>query len=229
MENPDKRPLPPGWITQFDNNYRTWFYVNTNAQPPVTTWEHPANSAPPPPNQYAPPSGPPPPQGPSPMQSPPPPDNRGPYSPGPQGYGYNNPQGGYGGYGGYPGYQQQSPPPGPYGGYGSPPPQQGPGYGYGGPPPPQHQQSGGKGLLGGLFGGNKHGQQQYPPQQVAYAQEPKKSSGPGMGTMLAVGGAGLLGGALIGDAIADHQADEEREAYMAGYEDGQDGDFGGDW
>ncbi|KZT62138.1 hypothetical protein CALCODRAFT_278193 [Calocera cornea HHB12733] len=33
-DNPDKRPLPPGWVTQYDPNYKTWFYVNTRAEPP---------------------------------------------------------------------------------------------------------------------------------------------------------------------------------------------------
>ncbi|CCA66974.1 hypothetical protein PIIN_00811 [Serendipita indica DSM 11827] len=46
-ENPDKRPLPPGWITQFDKNYNTWYYVNTAEHPPRTVWEHPAGPAPP--------------------------------------------------------------------------------------------------------------------------------------------------------------------------------------
>ncbi|KAK0467803.1 uncharacterized protein EV420DRAFT_1501352, partial [Desarmillaria tabescens] len=104
------------------------FYVNTHAQPPVTTWNHPLGPPPaagPPPSQYGPPAG------------PPPPDNRGYNQPPPQqGYGgYGNPQGQYGGYN--PGYPQQ---PQGYGGY----PQQPQGYGgypqdgYG-----QQQQSGG--------------------------------------------------------------------------------------
>ncbi|KAF8075898.1 hypothetical protein FPV67DRAFT_388427 [Lyophyllum atratum] len=60
--NPDTRQLPSGWITQFDANYKAWFYVNTQANPPVTTWTHPLGPPPPPPpTQYAPPSGPPPP------------------------------------------------------------------------------------------------------------------------------------------------------------------------
>ncbi|KAG9020414.1 hypothetical protein FS842_007342, partial [Serendipita sp. 407] len=44
-ENPDKRPLPTGWIMQFDKTHDAWFYVNTVAHPPTTTWEHPAANA----------------------------------------------------------------------------------------------------------------------------------------------------------------------------------------
>ncbi|KAF7301170.1 WW domain-containing protein [Mycena indigotica] len=47
--NPDARPLPSGWITQFDPNYNAWFYVNTLASPPITTWTHPLGAPPPPP------------------------------------------------------------------------------------------------------------------------------------------------------------------------------------
>ncbi|KAF7354751.1 TOX high mobility group box family member 4 [Mycena sanguinolenta] len=57
--NPDTRPLPPGWITQFDPDYNTWFYVNTQAQPPTPTWNHPLDS-PAPTTVYSPPQGPPP-------------------------------------------------------------------------------------------------------------------------------------------------------------------------
>lgn len=112
------------------------FYVNTQANPPQTTWSHPAGAAPQPPH-FSPPSGPPPPgQG-----GPPGYDNRGspfggpPQIPQPFGSGpptpYNNgPPTPYGGGGGYqPGYNQ-SPPPQQYGGYGQPPPQQYGGGGY---------------------------------------------------------------------------------------------------
>ncbi|WOO82634.1 uncharacterized protein LOC62_04G006116 [Vanrija pseudolonga] len=34
-------PLPAGWIKQFDENYKAWFYVNTNTNPPTTQWEAP--------------------------------------------------------------------------------------------------------------------------------------------------------------------------------------------
>lgn len=68
------------------------------------------------------------------------------------------------------------------------------------------------GLLGGLFGkhnntGNQGGYQQGPPPQtVIYQQapaQPQRSGGMGMGGMLAAGGAGLLGGMLIEDALDD--------------------------
>ncbi|KAF8239482.1 hypothetical protein L208DRAFT_1385923 [Tricholoma matsutake] len=50
--NPDTRPLPEGWIQQYDQNYNTWFYVQTNAKPPITRWTHPLGPVP----QYTPPS-----------------------------------------------------------------------------------------------------------------------------------------------------------------------------
>ncbi|KIK07628.1 hypothetical protein K443DRAFT_167685 [Laccaria amethystina LaAM-08-1] len=115
QRNPDTRQLPPGWTSQYDSNYKAWFYVNTRADPPVTTWVHPLGAAPPPgppPAPYSPPAG------------PPPPTNAG-YNQGGggQGYGYSNPQGGYSpGYGGggnnYP--QQQQPPYNRYDGGSSP-------------------------------------------------------------------------------------------------------------
>ncbi|KAG8914770.1 hypothetical protein FRC00_010962 [Tulasnella sp. 408] len=83
--NPDSRPLPAGWIEQYDKNYDTWFYVNTAANPPVTTWEHPAKNA------EMPPSGPPP---------GPPQDSQGGYN-----QGYN--QGGYNQGSSYPAQQPQ--------------------------------------------------------------------------------------------------------------------------
>ncbi|KDN50707.1 hypothetical protein RSAG8_01205, partial [Rhizoctonia solani AG-8 WAC10335] len=41
--NPDSRPLPPGFVTQFDTSYNTWFYINTQANPPRSQWLHPAD------------------------------------------------------------------------------------------------------------------------------------------------------------------------------------------
>lgn len=102
--------------------------------------------------------------------------------------GYGAPAQGYGGYG---------PPPGNYGGY---PGQQGyypqqPGYGgY----PPQH---------GGFGGFGGHGSQ----------GRPHKSGGMGMGAMAggaALGvGAGLVGGALVADAINDHDQDVYQQGF----------------
>ncbi|PHH83893.1 hypothetical protein CDD83_2848 [Cordyceps sp. RAO-2017] len=58
--------------------------------------------------------------------------------------------------------------------------------------------------------------------------------GGGMGMGLAGGalglGAGMLGGAALASAVHEHHEHEEREeqeAYMDGYQDGQDNDFGG--
>ncbi|KIK45292.1 hypothetical protein CY34DRAFT_10483 [Suillus luteus UH-Slu-Lm8-n1] len=100
--NPDSRPLPRGWLAQYNWEYKAWFYVNEMEQPPRSSWEHPLG-----PPQYTPPPG-------------PPPVNRdfdrspynGGYNQGPApggyapsyggGYGGNAPPGGYGGYQGYP-------------------------------------------------------------------------------------------------------------------------------
>ncbi|CAE6442537.1 unnamed protein product [Rhizoctonia solani] len=41
--NPDQRQLPPGFVTQFDTTYNTWFYINTLASPPRSQWLHPAD------------------------------------------------------------------------------------------------------------------------------------------------------------------------------------------
>ncbi|KAH0839548.1 hypothetical protein J3R83DRAFT_434 [Lanmaoa asiatica] len=85
------------------------------------------------------------------------------------------------GYGGYPGHQHS---------YG-PPPQ---GY-YNGPP-------------GGHIGGPHHA----PRQRVVYVEEERKhhKKGPGLGTAVAAGGAGLLGGMLLENAIESHN-DYERD------------------
>merc|ERR1712096_412765 len=40
-KNEDTRPLPDGWVKQFDNNYKQHFYVDTRANPPRSTWIHP--------------------------------------------------------------------------------------------------------------------------------------------------------------------------------------------
>ncbi|KAJ7638369.1 hypothetical protein FB45DRAFT_902627 [Roridomyces roridus] len=193
--NPDTRPLPPGWITEFDRNYNAWFYVNTTAQPPVTTWVHPG-AAPPP---FSPPAGPPPgnqspypPQGspypqqgsPYPQQgSPYPPQQGSPYPPGGRTSPYppnNSPYPAQGGYN--PGYQQ-GPPPVQYNSY----PQQA---------PPQE----GKGaqaeahaaladdLPTGFLGNMLHHSSSSSPQPVYVQQQaPPKKSGLGIGSMVAIG------------------------------------------
>lgn len=118
---------------------------------------------------------------------------------------------GYGGYSPQPQHNYySSPPPQQYGGY----PQQGPpvGGGYGGYPPQGYGQPG-YGAPGGYYGGGG-----YP--QGGYQQQPagrKPGMGGAMGMGLAGGalglGAGMLGGALIADAVHDHDQNE----YMQGY------------
>ncbi|EPT03166.1 hypothetical protein FOMPIDRAFT_1035543 [Fomitopsis schrenkii] len=200
-ENPDRRPLPPGWIAQWDSNYNAWFYVNTQDNPPRSSWVHPLGppGSPTPQSSYAPPPG------------PPPPNSRGAYSPG---YG-GSPAPGPQRYDGYastpsPGYGGPSP------GYGGPPPSN---YatrpGYGGPSQPQRDDR-------GWFGSSSAPQQQ----PVVVQQAPAKKSGPGIGTALAIGGAGLLGGAVLEDLWQDHDENEREE----GFQDAmamQDGGYGG--
>ncbi|KAI9448513.1 hypothetical protein H4582DRAFT_1901106 [Lactarius indigo] len=160
--NPDRRQLPDGWITRWDDKY----YVDTRAQPPRSSWAHPlgaAPSSPQPSTTYAPPSNPPP--------------NRaynssGPSFPGqyvgPQQYNQTSP------YPSGPGYQVgqpdqrnfQSVPPQPQGGY--PPPQ---GYGY-----PAQQ------------GWPQGGWQQ---QQPVYAQPQQQPARGGRGGGMGMGGLAL--------------------------------------
>ncbi|SCV71447.1 BQ2448_3035 [Microbotryum intermedium] len=41
----DPRLLPPGWMTHpVKTIHRTWFYINTNVDPPASAWEHPADT-----------------------------------------------------------------------------------------------------------------------------------------------------------------------------------------
>ncbi|KAF8211664.1 hypothetical protein K438DRAFT_1807687 [Mycena galopus ATCC 62051] len=191
--NPDTRQLPPGWITQFDGNYNAWFYVNTQVQPPVTTWVHPLGATPSPGAYGAP-------QGsekdyfptPQPTGSPYPAAAANPYPP-QQGGGYDSGSG-------YP----QAPQPGQYSPQYSPqpPPQQYPN------PPPQED----KGLLSGLFGGSSQQQPVYGQGQPMYGQgqpmyamsePPPKKHGIGMGTV-ALGAGSLLGGVLLAEAFEGH-------------------------
>ncbi|KAF8525182.1 hypothetical protein BU17DRAFT_84102 [Hysterangium stoloniferum] len=41
----DSRPLPDGWMRQFDSNSNAWFYVDTRASPPRSIWLHPLDDA----------------------------------------------------------------------------------------------------------------------------------------------------------------------------------------
>jgi hypothetical protein len=36
------RPIPDGWVAQFSQEYQTFFYVNTRARPPMSSWVHPS-------------------------------------------------------------------------------------------------------------------------------------------------------------------------------------------
>ncbi|KAJ6516428.1 hypothetical protein C8R45DRAFT_244664 [Mycena sanguinolenta] len=204
--NPDTRQLPPGWITQFDANYNAWFYVNTFVQPPVTTWTHPLGAPPSPAPSYGPPQGPPPGQGPPQQQGSPYPGGASPYpgqaSPYPGSASpYPQQQGGYG-----------QPPPGQYSPYGQPPPQQ-----YQNPPP---QDQGGRGPLSGLFGGSSQQQQQ---PVYGAAQPPPQKQGMGLGTGLALGAGGLLGGVLLAEAFDGHDGGDGGGFF--GGDDGGDGIF----
>ncbi|CAN6675023.1 WW domain-containing protein Wwm1p [Trichomonascus vanleenenianus] len=114
MSAPTPPQVPEGWIAKFDQNYRTFYYVNLATG--KSTWDRPAMAG-------APPQGPPPPPQ-VPQQ------DRG------YGGGYGQPPPAYGGYPpqqpGYGGY-----PPQPQGAYGYPP--QGYGYPQQVPTPPQPQ------------------------------------------------------------------------------------------
>ncbi|KIO32658.1 hypothetical protein M407DRAFT_241345 [Tulasnella calospora MUT 4182] len=37
----DNRPLPEGWTRQWDANYKQYFFVDTKANPPRSSWVHP--------------------------------------------------------------------------------------------------------------------------------------------------------------------------------------------
>ncbi|RIA87664.1 hypothetical protein C1645_807183 [Glomus cerebriforme] len=41
------RPLPPGWVSQWEPNVRRYFYVDTTKNPPVITWDDPRDLPPP--------------------------------------------------------------------------------------------------------------------------------------------------------------------------------------
>ncbi|CAE7175903.1 unnamed protein product [Rhizoctonia solani] len=168
------------------------------------------------------------------------PPNNSPYPPGPGQSPYPPSNGPYGGTPDNRGWGNSPNPPGQYGGGGSW--NQGGGWGqgspYGGTPPPQQSTkgSGAGGFLGKLLGGSKHGSSSggygggygggpsygggYGGGYAQQQQPPKKSGGMGAGGMLLAGGAGLVGGALLADAIIDHDQDEYAEGYAAGMDDG---------
>ncbi|KAG8949655.1 hypothetical protein FRC04_008401 [Tulasnella sp. 424] len=41
IPNQVDRPLPTGWIRQWDTTHQSYFYVDTRINPPHTTWHHP--------------------------------------------------------------------------------------------------------------------------------------------------------------------------------------------
>jgi len=233
--NPDARPLPPGWIAQYDSNYNTWFYVNTRTTPPTSSWSHPLDTQTQRPSnnygsQFNAPAGPPPGQnsydndygqGRSQWSSPPPQSSWGSQNQGqwqPQSPGSYNQGGGYG-YGG----QQPT---------------------YGGPQPSRYPSGASQPSWGGPPQGPTYGQGQGynygPPQQERYlgndpqpmvaqqpAQQPRR--GAGIGTIALAGGAGLIGGALLENAFEDHEEKDYDESYEQGAQNQYDQDnFGGD-
>ncbi|TIB95741.1 hypothetical protein E3Q18_03511 [Wallemia mellicola] len=222
--NDDNRPLPQGWIKDFDPQYNRPFYVNTNVEPPVSIWVHPLDD--PSYNQqskssFAPPAGPPPEAaGGSPYSSShnspmPQPGSNSPMPPPQQtrqsksskfksmlGLGSSGSS--------KPSYGQN------YAGYGQP---QQYGSSYGQQQPYMQPQQ-----------GYMQPQQSYmQPQQPMYVQQPVgggRRMGGGMGSMLPM--AGGLGAGMLGGAFLAHEFDEsQQDAYQDGYQDGADGDFGG--
>ncbi|KAF5334152.1 hypothetical protein D9757_015479 [Collybiopsis confluens] len=65
------------------------------------------------------------------------------------------------------------------------------------------------------------------PQQVIYEQAPPKKSGPGMGTMLGIGAAGLLEARSLANSSKNHEDNERFDAYQQGEQDGRDDNYGG--
>jgi len=49
----------------------------------------------------------------------------------------------------------------------------------------------------------------------------------GMGSMLGIGAAGLVGGAILGEVIEHHEDEQRFDAYEDGQQQGQMDDFGG--
>jgi len=234
--NPDRRPLPDGWITRYDDNYRAWYYVDTRAHPPRSSWEHPLGAAR---SDYSPPSNPPPTRGAGfgavssastqvyPHQQPQSPSYAGTAAPAynPSSSfpgGYNNPQGR------------------------SYPPQQQPPTQYQGQPP----YGGSAGEYGnpGNPGWPQQGWQQQPPTQLGYqsqpasqaVQQPPRGSGRshggggggiGLGGAAALGVGGLVAGGLLANAFEHHEERVRDDAYEQGYENAEDDGFnnGGDF
>jgi len=202
--NPDRRPLPADWITQYDPNYDAWFYVNTATG--ITTWNHPLG--PPERKTYPPPAV-------------PPPNNN--YA---GGYSAATGQGSYPSQGGGNGYPQPS------GGYGVSGGAEHERKGLGGLlgrlRPGQHD----GGFGGG--GGGYASQQQQPQVVYAQQQQPPKGSGMGKVALAAgaglLGGAVLTEVLEHDDDRAYEEGyDEGRDDNYGGFDGGFDGgdNFGG--
>ncbi|KAF5388754.1 hypothetical protein D9757_015116 [Collybiopsis confluens] len=187
-ENPDRRQLPPGWVSQYDSSYRACNNLGSSSRcsavAPTATSELWCSSGPPPPG------------------------------PGSPGYGYNN----------SPGHIPDT----------------------AGPDTSnrllpsnitvllRHNQVIVQVQVQGTVIERKRAEylpialgslkpaSNNTPQQVIYEQAPPKKSGPGMGTMLGIGAAGLVGGAVIGELIENHEDNERFDAYQQGEQDGRD-------
>ncbi|KAI0253038.1 hypothetical protein BJV78DRAFT_235555 [Lactifluus subvellereus] len=223
-ENPDRRPLPHGWITQYDRNYQAWYYVDTNKSPTQSQWNHPFD-----PHMSSPPTN----SNPNPGYQPPPnlPPSRPPYN---SSFSQQQVQP----FGGPSSFNQ---PPQAVGFSGNPQEQRA----Y----PTQQQYQAQPNVAYGTGTGHYRNtgwapnwpQQQQPqpgyiPQNVTQVPQQQThsgrhgGSGMGMGSLALAGGAGLLGGALLAEGFEHHERHEEREeqeAYDQGYLDGQDNDYGG--
>lgn len=207
---PPPPSVPEGWIAKFDEKYKTYYYVNLASgksqwEPPAAAPSHQrrgSHDGPPPYSEASRPS----PQG----NNSAPRQTYGQSAQPPRQYEQGNgqyDQRNY--YNAGPGPQGPGgyPPQGAYGepqrGYYPPPPQAG--YGY---PPPQ------------------------PVYQQVPAQQPQKSRFGGMGGMALGAGAGLLGGYLLGEAMAPDQTVVENNYYgddYGGDMGGGDDYGGGDW
>jgi len=213
--NPDRRALPDGWITRYDDNYRAWYYVDTRSHPPRSSWDHPLGA--PPAGNYPPPPNPPPNRGNfggggppfSPQGSPPFSSSTSPYNQGTP----------YGGFQGNPAEARNFPP---QSSYAAQPPYGAPAGNYGNPGNPAWPQQ---------------GWQQQPPTQLGYQSQPPSQAiqqppRSGRNNALLAGGAGLIGGALLTEAFDHHEDEVRQDAYDQGFDDGQDNpEFGGggDW
>ncbi|KAN0097854.1 hypothetical protein V8E55_002300 [Tylopilus felleus] len=124
----------------------------------------------------------------------------------------------------------------PYGG--PPPPPQGYG-GYGASPQGYNNTPAGGYLGGGSYGSGNRGYSPGAPSHTVYVEEQAPQQRKfGLGTAVAAGGAGLLGGVLLTEAFEKHNEHEREEGYDQGFDagmgqgdqgGGDQGGDGGDW